>query len=82
MKKTFLTFAVLLAATAMFVTSCSEDDEEEATSKKCVCTEYEYSGKGESETLDPASWGATNCKDLAIKLNMQMYDSDFYYECR
>ena len=79
MKKTFLTFAVLLAVTAMFVTSCSEDDEE---SKKCVCTEYEYSGKGESETLDPASWGATNCKDLAIKLNMQMYDSDFYYECR
>ncbi|MBR3907210.1 MAG: hypothetical protein IKJ61_03820 [Bacteroidaceae bacterium] len=81
MKKTFLTFAVLLAATAMFVTSCSKDDEEEA-SKTCVCTEYEYSGKGESETLDPASWGATNCKDLAIKLNMQMYDSEFYYECR
>ena len=83
MKKTFLTFAVLLAATAMFVTSCSEDDEADAP-KTCVCAEYDLDNDKQvgSSMLDPASWGATNCPDLGIKLSMQNYDKGFYYECK
>ena len=80
-----MTFAVLLAATAMFVTSCSEDDEEGAgASKTCVCVEYDSDNDRQvgSSMLDPASWGATNCPDLGIKLSMQNYDKGLYYECR
>lgn len=80
MKKTFLILAVLAVSATAALTSCSEDEEIKKT--MCTCIEEDDYGYKEQSKLDPASFGATNCSDLAIKLRMAGgYDSEFYYSC-
>ena len=81
MKKAFLILAVLAISTTTALTSCSEDEEIKKT--MCTCTEEDdYGYYKEQMQLDPASFGATNCSDLAVKLRMSAgYDSEFYYSC-
>lgn len=78
MKKQILAALLISISTAcVFFTSCKDDDE-----KSCSCTEFDTeTGYSASQTLDPSSYGATNCSDLAVKLNMQMYNSEYYYSC-
>ncbi len=76
MKKCFFISAVALLAFSSFLVSCSEDDE---PSTSCTCTESDGYGYSESQKLDPSSFGATNCSDLAIKLRMA--NGDFWYNC-
>ncbi len=82
MKKYIFISAVALFAFSSFLVSCSEDeDPSSSTSKMCTCTETDYDGYyEESQKLDPASFGATNCSDLAVKLRMAS-DGDFWYDC-
>ena len=76
MKKIIFTGVAAIFELGVFF-ACGKDEE----SKKCTCTE---SGDGYSATreLDPASYGATNCSDLEIKLRMQSGDSDYDYSCK
>lgn len=74
-KKFFLVGAVALTGISIFLISCSKE--------MCSCTETDYEGYSATRELDPASYGATNCSDLEIKLRMQAgNDSDFSYTCR
>ena len=75
MKKTFFTFAVLLAATAMFVTSCSEEDD------TCFCTYHDpEDGYTDSKTLVPTEYGVKNCKELAAFFNEE--EGGEYVTCK
>lgn len=77
MKKRLIFITILsLGTLSASLVSCDKDDD----SKSCTCTETDYSGYSATQTLDPASFGATNCSDLAIKLRMQA-DDDFDYSC-
>lgn len=76
MKKfSFIIAAMMVSMSTICVfTSCSEDDD-------CTCKEVGQ-GYSSTRTLDPKSYGATNCSDLEIKLRMAAgYDSDFDYYC-
>ncbi|MBR3907209.1 MAG: hypothetical protein IKJ61_03815 [Bacteroidaceae bacterium] len=75
MKKTFLTFAVLLAATAMFVTSCSEEDD------TCFCTYHDpEDGYTDSKTLVPSEYGVKNCDELEKWFNEE--EGGEYVTCK
>lgn len=77
MKKQYLLVSMIAVfSLGSFFVSCSDDDDD---SKSCTCTEV-GDGQSYSGTLDPASYGATNCTDLARILNMQ--SDDYYYSCR
>lgn len=77
-KRLFLATLISICALGAFLVSCDKDDDDSAS---CTCVEYETdSNKSYTQALDPASFGATNCSDLAVKLNMNS-DGDFYYEC-
>lgn len=77
MKKRLIFIALLFFGTlSASLVSCDKDDE----SKSCTCTETDYQGYSATQTLDPASFGATNCSDLTIKLRMQS-DGEFDYSC-
>lgn len=78
-KRLFLALSICTCAFGAFLVSCDKDDDD---SSVCTCVGCEtYSDKSYTGTVDPASFGATNCSDLAVKLNMNS-DGDFYYECR
>ena len=71
MKKYIFISAVALFAFSSFLVSCSEEEE----TKMCTCIEYDYYyGDSYTKQLDPESFGAKNCSDLAIKLRMQQYE--------
>lgn len=70
----FVSLAALVTLGA-FLSSCDKDE-----SASCTCTETDYMGYSATQTLDPASFGATNCSDLTIKLRMQA-DGEFDYSC-
>lgn len=81
MKKSnfFMAFMMIaISSICVFVTSsCSKDED-----KTCTCTVSDlYSGYSDSQQLDPASFGATNCSDLAVKLRMANDDEDLEYNC-
>jgi hypothetical protein len=80
MKKKFLIVGLVsVCCLGAFLVSCDKDE----PSQKCTCTEQDGAGYSESQELDPASYGATNCSDLAVKLKMAAgVDSDYYYSCR
>lgn len=81
-KKFFLVGAIAVMGLGAFLVSCDKE-EDGAQSIKCTCTETDYSGYSATRELDPASYGATNCSDLEIKLRMQAgSNSDFDYSCR
>jgi len=73
-KKVFSLFAVALSAFAICLTAC-EDEE-----SSCTCTETDYEGYNATKELNPESFGAKNCSDLAVKLKMQA-DGEFDYSC-
>lgn len=79
MKKKILFIAVVAVSVLVaFLTSCSKEE-----NKMCTCSEEStdyYDDYSATQELDPASFGATNCSDLAVKLNMNSSD-DFYYDC-
>jgi len=64
-----------LCTLCAFLASCDKDEP-----SACSCTETDYMGYSATQTLDPASFGATNCSDLEIKLRMQA-DGEFDYSC-
>ena len=74
MKKRIITvIAVMLSAVCVFcVVSCENED------TMCTCTET-GSGYSATQQVDPSSFGAKNCADLAVKLRMA--SSDFDYNC-
>lgn len=76
MKKRILFIAVVAVSVFVaFLTSCSKED------KMCSCTEESYyDSYRATQSLDPESFGATNCSDLAIKLNMSA-SGEYYYSC-
>jgi hypothetical protein len=77
-KRIFIVGLVALIGLSVFFISCKEEE-----SKKCSCTETDYSGYSATRELDPASYGATNCSDLEVKLRMQAgSNSDYDYTCR
>jgi len=77
MKKKFYSLCVVaLSVFAICLTACKDDEP-----SFCTCTETDYEGYTASKTLDPASFGATNCSDLEVKLRMQA-DGEFDYACR
>lgn len=78
MKKKILFIAVVAVSVLVaFLTSCSKED------KMCTCSEEStdyYDNYSATQELDPASFGATNCSDLTVKLNMDS-SGDYYYDC-
>lgn len=75
-KRIFLACAVTMACLTMFLISCNKEGD------TCTCTETDYEGYSATRELDPASYGATNCSDLEIKLRMQAGSySEFDYTC-
>ena len=68
MKKRIITvMAVMLSAVCVF---CAVSCEKEESS--CVCTEYDDKGYNYgSTTINPDSYGAKNCSDLATKLRIE-----------
>ncbi len=79
MKKYIFISAVALFAFSSFLVSCSEEEEE---TKMCTCVEYDYYyGDTYTKQLNPASFGAKYCSDLAIKLRMANDDEDYSYDC-
>lgn len=75
MKKVFfLATIIALCTTCLFViTSCEKEE------KMCTCTETDY-GYSSTQQVDPSSFGAKNCSDLAVKLRMAN-GSEFDYNC-
>jgi len=76
MKKVIILTVALFGL--MLFSQCSKNS-------SCKCEEYDatdnyYYG---STTMDPESWGATNCNDLEIKLRMHALQSgyDEYFKC-
>ena len=70
MKKALIISAALL--NLFLFSQCSK-------SSSCRCEEYDatdgyYYG---SKVMDPASWGATNCSDLEVKLRTQALQSGY-----
>lgn len=49
----------------------------------CTCVETSYDGSYyvEKDNMDPASYGATNCSDLTIRLRMESNGAR-NYDCR
>ena len=75
MKKRIITgMAVTLSAVCIF---CAVSCEKENT--MCTCTETDY-GYSATQQVDPSSFGAKNCSDLAVKLRMAN-GSNFDYNC-
>ena len=83
MKKYIFILGLSLFSFSSFLISCSDDDDDDKTTKMCTCIETDdYSDYSATRQLDPASYGATNCSDLAVKLRMAAgEDSDFWYDC-
>lgn len=71
-KKAFLIVAMAIIGFGVFVMSC--------TKTTCTCTETDYAGYTATRELDPASFGATNCSDLTVKLRMES-NGEFDYYC-
>ena len=74
--KKFIFVLALVTSMAVF-TACKDDDD----SKTCSCKEYdlytnEYIGSSE---IDPSSFNASNCHDLANHLNQ--FAIDTYISC-
>jgi hypothetical protein len=76
-KKYILVCLVVLCGLTMFIASCSKDEE----SKSCTCTESDGEGYSASKVIDPASFGASNCSDLALKIRIAEGSGDFSYSC-
>lgn len=75
MKKYILILGLSLFSFSSFLISCSDDND------MCTCTESDYeSNYTATKELDPSSFGATNCSDLAIKLRVATGE-DFDYNC-
>ncbi len=74
-KESLMAIIIAIIAISIFViTSCQKNP------SSCTCTESDPDyGYYASQKLDPASFGAKNCSDLAIKLKMS--NPDFYYTC-
>lgn len=77
MKKRIITvMAVMLSAVCVF---CAVSCEKEEPS--CVCTEYANGYNYGSAIINPDSYGAKNCSDLATKLRIEAlkvgYDETF-----
>ena len=66
--KLFLVGAVALIGAVVFLSSCSKEDE------SCVCR----SSHGLTRTINPSSFGATNCSDLEIVIEAQASDGITY----
>ena len=74
-KQIFAVIAITVCTVCMFaVTSCKKDE-----AQSCTCTESDY-GYSNTRQLDPASYGATNCSDLEVKLRMAS-NGEFDYNC-
>ncbi|MDR1592175.1 MAG: hypothetical protein LBS16_04745 [Prevotellaceae bacterium] len=72
---------ILVSLTAIiglvvFLVSCSKDDE----MKSCNCTEHDGYGYSATRVVAPASFGASNCSDLELKLKTAS-GGEFYYTC-
>lgn len=79
MKKYLIVSVISVLSLGSFIVSCSKDDDDK---KKCTCTEsdgYKYSATRE---IDPASFNATSCADLELKLRMTENSGEFEYSCR
>lgn len=66
--------AIALSTCAICMTACGDDE------SSCECIETDYDGYSATRTLDPKSYGATNCSDLEVKLKMASY-GEYDYNC-
>ena len=67
--------ALVLCGCAICLSSCNNDEDE-----SCSCTKYEDGYRAQSREITPSSFGAKNCSDLAIK--MEVYaDYGVTYTC-
>lgn len=68
--KLFLVGSVALMGTVVFFYSCSEELKDES----CVC----HSSHGLTKTINPSSFGASNCSDLEVVMEAQASDGITY----
>lgn len=78
MKKEMKKLLVMLSLVTLVCIAFSSCDDGGDSSKSCTCTEYDETGSSYgSKTIDPASWGATNCSDLEVKLRKDALQSGY-----
>jgi hypothetical protein len=81
-KKILLASVIATCCLGAFLMSCSKDEDNSSKKKSCTCTESDGEGYSASREIDPASFGATSCADLELKLRVAAPDQDFSYSCR
>lgn len=71
MKKRFMfSLGLVLVTSCLSLSACSDDDDDPKKTT-CTCTERDPDDPSYSETreIDPATFGESNCADLADKFN-------------
>jgi hypothetical protein len=76
MKKKFFLVGIIAIMSLGALVSCSDDDNG-GSAKSCNCTEYSDGENVGSNTINPSSFGAANCSDLAIKLRAEALKSGY-----
>ena len=81
MKKRFLLVGIVaILGLGVFAVSCSKDDDKK---EEISCTCWEDETPKDTQKINPESFGAKNCSDLAMKLNMSTDADDMtWVVCR